>query len=148
MSTATAAVQFCTFRLDGLTFGVEVDRVQEVIRSQELTVVPLANPVVQGLINLRGQIVTALDLRRRLELPVRPDDRKPMNIVVRTATGELSLLVDEIGDVVDVDEATFESAPETLSGVARELIVGAYKLEDRLLLVLDTERAVALPAVV
>jgi purine-binding chemotaxis protein CheW len=140
--------QYCTFRLDELTFGVEVERVQEVLRAQELTGVPLANPVVEGLINLRGQIVTALDLRRRLALPPRPDGRDPMNIVVRTPTGSLSLLVDEIGDVVDVDEATFEGPPETLQGVARELIVGAYKLDDRLLLVLDTDTAVRLPVAV
>jgi purine-binding chemotaxis protein CheW len=139
--------QFCTFRLDTLLFGIEVARVQEVIRSQELTGVPLANPVVEGLINLRGQIVTALDLRRRLELPARPEGRLPMNIVVRTGTGELSLLVDEIGEVVDVDGSTFESAPETLVGVAKELITGAYKLSDGLLLVLDTERVVRLPSV-
>lgn len=142
MSTPT---QYCTFRLDTLLFGVEVDRVQEVLRAQELTGVPLANPVVEGLINLRGQIVTALDLRRRLQLPPRTDARQPMNIVVRTATGGLSLLVDEIGDVVDVDEATFEGPPETLEGVARDLIRGAYKLEGQLLLVLDTERVVHLP---
>lgn len=144
----TSPLQFCTFSLDNLLFGIEVGQVQEVIRSLELTSVPLANEVVQGLINLRGQIVTALDLRLRLELPSRPEDRQPMNIVVRVGGGVLSLLVDEIGDVVDVDEASFEAAPETLEGVARELITGAYKLEDRLLLVLDTERAVALPAVV
>jgi purine-binding chemotaxis protein CheW len=140
--------QFCTFRLAHLTFGIEVDRVQEVIKTQPMTGVPLAHDVVRGLINLRGQIVTALDLRRRLDLEPRPDDEQPMNIVVRTAAGELSLLVDAIGDVVDVDESTFEGPPETLDGVARELIVGAYKLEDKLLLVLDTERAVVLPTMV
>lgn len=145
MTTPTAK-QFCTFELAHLTFGIEVDRVQEVIRTLPMTVVPLANDVVRGLINLRGQIVTALDLRRRLSLEPRPDDELPMNIVVRTSTGELSLLVDAIGDVVDVDEATFEGPPETLDGVARELIVGAYKLEGKLLLVLDTDRAVQLPA--
>ncbi len=138
--------QYCTFTLAGLLFGIEVDRVQEVIRSLELTTVPLANDVVEGLINLRGQIVTALDLRRRLELPPRTDGEQPMNIVVRVGDGALSLLVDEIGDVVDVDEDSFEAAPETLEGVARELIRGAYKLDGRLLLVLDTDRAVALPA--
>ncbi len=137
--------QYCTFRLAELTFGVEVERVQEVLRGQDLTSVPLASPVVEGLINLRGQIVTALDLRRRLELEERPADQRPMNIVVRTVTGSLSLLVDEIGDVVDVDDATFEAPPETLRGVARELIVGAYKLDGRLLLVLDTDTAVQLP---
>lgn len=145
MSTPTAK-QFCTFQLAHLTFGIEVDRVQEVIRTLPMTAVPLAHDVVCGLINLRGQIVTALDLRRRLALEPRADDEQPMNIVVRTATGELSLLVDAIGDVVDVDEATFEGPPETLDGVARELIVGAYKLERKLLLVLDTDRAVQLPA--
>lgn len=139
--------QFCTFQLDGLMFGIEVDRVQEAIRAQPMTGVPLANHVVEGLINLRGQIVTAVDLRRRLELSVRPDDQTPMNIVVRAGGGVLSLLVDQIGDVVDVDESAFEAPPETLDGIARELIVGAYKLDDCLLLVLDTERAVQLPTV-
>ncbi|MFP4635623.1 MAG: chemotaxis protein CheW [Nitriliruptoraceae bacterium] len=138
--------QYCSFQLAHLTFGIEVERVQEVMRSQTLTKVPLADPVVRGLINLRGQIVTALDLRRRLELPEPGAEHQPMNIVVRTAAGELSLLVDAIGDVVDVDDEDFERPPETLEGVARELITGAYKLPDRLLLVLDTDRAVELPA--
>jgi len=134
--------QFCTFLLDGLLFGVEVQEVQEVIRYQAITHVPLAPPVIQGLINLRGQIVTAIDLRRRLELPELPDDRRPMNVVVRTGEDVISLLVDEIGDVVNVEEDTFERPPETLTGLARQLIRGAYKLENRLLLNLDTQKAV------
>jgi purine-binding chemotaxis protein CheW len=136
--------QFCTFYLDKLFFGVEVQQVQEVIRYQEMTRVPLASRVVQGLINLRGQIVTALDLRRRLELSDRPADRLPMNVVVRTDDGPMSLLVDDIGDVVEVEEETFERPPETLQGVARDLIRGAYKLKGQLLLPLDTVKAVAL----
>lgn len=136
--------QFCTFFLDGLYFGVEVHKVQEVIRYQEMTRVPLAPHVVRGLINLRGQIVTAIDLRRRLGLTERPGDRLPMNVVVRGDDGAMSMLVDEIGDVVEVEEETFERPPETLSGLARELIRGAYKLKDRLLLTLDTEAAVHL----
>ncbi|HKI31567.1 MAG TPA: chemotaxis protein CheW [Gemmataceae bacterium] len=134
--------QFCTFVLDGLYFGVEVKKVQEVIRYQEMTRVPLAPKVVRGLINLRGQIVTAIDLRRRLELAERPADRLPMNVVVRGDDGAMSLLVDEIGDVVEVQEDSFERPPETLNGVARDLIRGAYKLKDRLLLMLDTEKTV------
>lgn len=140
-----AATEYCTFRLADLTFGIEVQRVQEVIRPQALTAVPRANRVVEGLINLRGQIVTAVDLRRRLEMPERPDDTPGMNVVVRTGDGALSLLVDEIGDVVHVDESTFETPPDTLEGVARELIVGAYKLEARLLLILDVDQTVRLP---
>jgi purine-binding chemotaxis protein CheW len=138
--------QFCTFFLDGLFFGVGVQKVQEVIRFQEMTRVPQAPPVVGGLINLRGQIVTALDLRRRLELREREAGQRPMNVVVRTDDGVVSLLVDEIGDVVEVDQESFEPPPETLRGVARELVLGVYKLKERLLLLLDTERVVNLEA--
>jgi purine-binding chemotaxis protein CheW len=128
-----------------LFFGVEVLKVQEVIRYQEMTRVPLAPRMIEGLINLRGQIVTAIDLRRRLELPPRAEGRLPMNVVVRTDDGAVSLLVDEIGDVVEIQDDTYERPPETLNGVARELIQGVYKLKERLLLILDTEKTVAVP---
>ena len=139
------ATQYCTFYVDGLCFGIGVREVQEVIRYQEMTRVPLAAPVVRGLINLRGQIVTAIDLRRRLELTDRADDTEvhPMNLVVRTDDGVVSLLVDEIGEVVEVAEDSFERPPPTLAGVARELVRGVYKQQDSLLLVLDTARAVS-----
>lgn len=133
--------QVATFMLDQLYFGVEVLKVQEVIKYQELTRIPLAPPVVEGLINLRGQIVTAIELRRRLGLSPRAAGELPMNVVVRTADGVVSLLVDQIGDVVEVAEAQFEAAPDTLSGPTRDLVRGVYKLKDRLLLLLDAERA-------
>ncbi len=134
--------QYCTFYLDGHYFGLDVLRVQEIIRYQPMTRVPLASPAVKGLINLRGQIVTALDLRRRLGLCERPSGQEPLNVVVQTSDGAVSLLVDEIGDVLEVAENLFERPPETLANSARELIRGAYKLPDRLLLILDPERAV------
>jgi purine-binding chemotaxis protein CheW len=137
--------QLCTFHVDRLFFGVEVLDVQEVIRHQEMTRVPLASPEVSGLINLRGQIVTALDLRRRLGLADRAAsddaDGAPLNVVVTTSEGPVSLLVDEIGDVLEVDEDDREPAPPTLDARARDLISGIYKLEGRLLLVLDVDRA-------
>jgi purine-binding chemotaxis protein CheW len=133
--------QFCTFYLDKLLFGVELGGVQEVIRSLDMTRVPLAPDVVGGLINLRGQIVTAVDLRRRLELEARAPEMLPMNVVVRTEDGAVSLLVDEIGDVVEVEEAAFEPPPETLRGAARKMILGVHKLENSLLHVLDTQKA-------
>jgi purine-binding chemotaxis protein CheW len=139
-------MQYCTFLLDSHLFGIEVMQIQEVIRYQRMTRVPLAPSVVEGLINLRGQIVTAVDLRRRLELPERPAGQVPMNIVVRTDDNAVSLLVDEIGEVVEVQEDQFETPPETLRGPARDLITGAYKLADRLLLVLDTARTVCVGA--
>ena len=135
--------QFATFFVDGLFFGVEVEKVQEVLRHQEMTRVPLAPPVVRGLINLRGQIVTALDLRRRLELAEASPDRLPMNVVIRTADGPVSLLVDEIDDVVEAGDETFESPPDTLKSSARALIRGVHKLSDRLMHILDTEKAVS-----
>jgi purine-binding chemotaxis protein CheW len=133
--------QFCTFYLDKLLFGVELRSVQEVIRSLDMTQVPLAPKVVSGLINLRGQIVTAVDLRRQLELEPRPAGMLAMNVVVRSDDGSVSLLVDEIGDVVEVEETTFEPPPETLRGSARTMILGVHKLDDRLLHVLDIQKA-------
>ena len=130
---------FCTFCIDNLLFGIEVLRIQEVIRAQKMTRVPRSNPVVRGLMNLRGQIVTALDLRLRLGLPERREDKPLMNVVIRAADGPVSLLVDDIGDVLEVDSRKFESAPETLQGPMRALIRGVYKLEGQLLLALNVE---------
>jgi purine-binding chemotaxis protein CheW len=134
------ARQFCTFYLDKLLFGVESQRIQEVMREVELTAVPLAPVEVRGLMNLRGQIVAALDLRCRLDLPPRPDERPPMCVVVRTSEGALSLLVDDIGDVVEVEEESFERPPETLRGGVRDVILGVHKLDKQLLHVLDTDK--------
>ena len=140
--------QFCTFYLDGHFFGVEVEKVQEVIRYQEMTRVPRAPAVVSGLINLRGQIVTAVELRRRLGMPERDPSRLPMNVVVRSSDGIVSLLVDEIGDVQEVPQDLFEPPPPTLTGEERELIQGAFKLDHQLLLTLDIERACQIPEAV
>jgi purine-binding chemotaxis protein CheW len=135
--------QLCTFFLEDLFFGVEVEKVQEVIRYQEMTHIPLAPAVIAGLINLRGQIVTAIDLRRQLELPARTKEQLPMNVVIRREDGPISLLVDEIGDVVEVEEDSFEDPPDTLEARRREFLRGIYKLKEKLLLLLDTEKAVS-----
>lgn len=132
-----ALLQLCTFTLDELWFGIPVDGVQEVVRDLKLTPVPLAVSAVRGLLNLRGQIVTAIDLRRRLEMPERDDERPPIHVVVRTDDGLISLLADRIGDVVTVSSDTRDNPPPTLQGAARELIRGAYQMPNRLLLELD-----------
>jgi purine-binding chemotaxis protein CheW len=144
VTTATRAQQFTTFTLDGHLFGVEVETVQEVIRYQDTTRIPLAPDAVGGLINLRGQVITALDLRKRLGLPQRPADEQPMNVVVRTDEGVVSLLVDKIGDVIETDNAHFEVPPDTMTAQARELIRGAFKLDGALLLALDVPATVEL----
>ncbi|MFO0869725.1 MAG: chemotaxis protein CheW [Pirellulales bacterium] len=135
--------QFCTFYLGEHCYGLDVLKVQEIVRQQVLTRVPLAHPVVRGLINLRGQIVTAIDLRRRLDLPDRAVDAESVNVVIQTDDGAVSLLVDEIGDVLEVNEEQFEPPPETLQGSLREVTRGAYKLPDRLLVILDPELIVS-----
>lgn len=140
------ALQFSTFTVGGLYCGIDVLKVQEVMRYHAMTKVPLAPAVVEGLINLRGEIVTALDLRKRMGLPPRAEGARPMNVVVRTETGVVSLFVDEIGDVVDVKEEDFEKPPETVSSADGCLILGVYKMKGRLLHVLDTEKAVLVPA--
>jgi purine-binding chemotaxis protein CheW len=139
-----SARQLCTFYVGDGYFGIPVEQVQEVVRPQPITPVPLAPKVVRGLINLRGQILTAIDLRYRLGLGEPGDPAKLMNVVVRTDDSPVSFLVDEIGEVLDVDEGCFESPPETLQGEMRELIGGAYKLDGRLLLALCTERTISI----
>jgi purine-binding chemotaxis protein CheW len=136
--------QFCSFFLDGLRFGVDVQKVQEVVPYQEMTRVPLAPPTVRGLLNLRGQIITGIDLRRRLELADRPVDRLPMNVVLRGEDCPVSFLVDEIGEVIEVDADSGEPPPDTLRGRVRELIQRVYPLADELLLVLDTGKTLDL----
>jgi purine-binding chemotaxis protein CheW len=139
-----SARQLCTFYVGDGYFGIPVEQVQEVVRPQPITPVPLAPKVVRGLINLRGQILTAIDLRYRLGLGEPGDPAKLMNVVVRTDDSPVSFLVDEIGEVLDVDEDCFENPPETLQGEMRELIGGAYKLDGRLLLALSAERTISI----
>jgi purine-binding chemotaxis protein CheW len=136
--------QYCTFMVDDLFFGVEVLRVQEVIKYQSMTSIPLSPKTVEGLINLRGQIVTAIDLRSRLELDDWEEGEEPMNVVIRTDEGAVSLLVDEIGDVLELTEDTLEPPPPTIHGVARDLVTGVHKLPDQLLLILDTEKVITI----
>ncbi len=135
------SIQMCTFTLDRYLFGVDVRQVQEVLRSQPMTRVPLAPTLVRGLINLRGQIVTAFDLRERLGLKPRDPDVLPMNVVLRKDEGPVALLVDDIGDVVELDESKLERPPSTLRGPAAELVRRVVQMPGALLCVMDTDRA-------
>ena len=135
--------QLATFVIDGAHYGVDVVLVQEALRSQVRTSVPLAPPGIAGLVNLRGEVVLSVDLRVRLGLTPLTVDADPMMVVVQVDGEPVSLLVDEVGDVVDVEEDQFETPPDTLAPELRELIVGAYKLPSGLLLALDVARATA-----
>jgi purine-binding chemotaxis protein CheW len=132
---------YATVRVGEMTCGVDALVVQEVLRHQHMTRVPLAPAEVCGLINLRGQVVTAIDLRQRLGLTPRGEHQESMNLVVRTEEGAVSLLVDAIGDVISVDEDLLEPPPGTLEPEAAALVTGVYKLDTGLLLTLDVELA-------
>src|SRR5262245_2958418 len=110
-----------------------------------MTRVPLAPPTIQGLLNLRGQIVTGINLRRRLELPERTSDNLPMNVVLGGEDRPVSFLVDRIGEVIEVAADAWERPPETLQGKVRDLIQGVCPLEDELLLILHTAKTLDLP---
>lgn len=134
--------QYVTFQVADCLYGVDVAGVQEVLPPQPRTPTPLSPATVAGLVNLRGQVVLAVDLRERLALPPRPDE-EPMMVVVRIGSETVSLLVDRIGEVVTVDPETFAELPETLPVATRTLIRGAHRLPGRLLLVLDVDQAAA-----
>ena len=134
------SLQLCTFYLNGAMYGIDVGRVQEVLRWQEVTPVPLGPEVLRGLLNLRGNIVSTLDLRRRLGLPDATAEIKPANVVVHTPAGIMSLLVDRIGDIVEVSTEQYEPAPEAIESRRRQMIRGVYKLDGGLLLALDIDK--------
>jgi purine-binding chemotaxis protein CheW len=142
--------QLCTFKVGDLFFGIDVLSIQEVLRPQPITHVPLAPSVsvIRGLINLRGQILTAIDLRERLGLPAAPAEMEGMNVVVQLPDGAVSLLVDQVGEVLNLAEEQFETKPPTLRGAVSEVISGVYKLKDRLLLLLDVPSAVTIPTAI
>ena len=144
----TTGKQYTTFYVGKMMFGIDVHLVQEIIRYQEMTPVPLSSPVVRGLINLRGQIITAIDLRRRLQLADADENSpRPMNVVIRLADETFSLLVDKIGDVIETSDIPFEQTPPTLDPDLKKMVNGVYKLNDGLLLALTPEKVVDLTTI-
>ncbi len=136
-SATTAGRQFVSFLIDGELMGVPVSVVQEVLTAQQIAATPLARQEVAGLLNLRGQIVTAVNLRRRLGLPDRGDGQPSMNVVVRCHGESFSLLVDDVGDVITVDGLRSEPPPRTLDARWRALVQGVFRLEQGLFVILD-----------
>ncbi len=135
---------YCTFRVGGLLVGVDVERVQEILHDPELTPVPLAHDSVVGLLNLRGQIVTAIDARRRLGLDNRNPEERTAHVIVRCRSEAVSLVVDVEDEVVEVEAP--HDVPETFSSDIRQLVTGVHELDSRLLLVLDADRTLSVTA--
>jgi purine-binding chemotaxis protein CheW len=135
---------YATFYLDDQLIGVPVERVQEVLQSVRLTPVPLAPPVVAGLLNLRGQIVVAQDLRVRLGWGPRPAERPSAHAVVRLGAERVSLVFDRVGDVLEVNAMDVEPVPPTMPDAVQSASAGvAKRVGAPLLLLLDLDRATA-----
>ena len=145
MPLVAAKQRYSTFFLNRICFGVRVEKVQEVMEFQTITPIPLAPPVLPGIINLRGQILTTFDLKTRLNLSATELSGQPMMMVIQTAEGPMNLLVDKIGPVLDVDPDLFEPPTETLKPAVRAVTTHVCKLDGQLLLVLDTEQIIRLP---
>ena len=136
--------KICTFYLDNFYFGMDVYQIQEIIRYQDMTHVPLAHATIKGLINMRGQIVTAIDMRQRLGFLASPEETELTNIVIRTEDGSVSFLVDTIGDVIDIPIDFFEPPPENLKGKIRQVVKELCQLDDQLLLIMDIDQVLQL----
>lgn len=129
--------QYVSFRLERQWLGVPVNVVQEVLNPQTIRRVPRAPSEVAGLLNLRGQIVTAVDLRQRLGLPEYQDERGSMNVVVRHGQESFSLLVDDVGDVINVFGHKIEPVPSSLDAQWKAVTKGVFRLEKRLFVILN-----------
>jgi purine-binding chemotaxis protein CheW len=141
---ASTAAAYLTLTVADTLCGVPVLAVRDVLTAQAITRIPLAPAEVAGSLNLRGRIVTAIDLRIRLGLMSRPDGAPGMNVVVEREGELYSLLVDEVGDVVPLPPEGRAAKPPTLDPLWREIAADVYRLEDRLVILLDVERVLAI----
>jgi purine-binding chemotaxis protein CheW len=132
--------EFVTVTVAEQLFGIPVLTVQDVLSAQTIARIPLAPAEVAGSLNLRGRIVTAIDLRTCLAMPMHERPAERMSVVVERAGNLYSLLVDTVGEVLSVDEAVYERNPVTLDPSWREVSDGVYRLDGQLLVVLDVDR--------
>ncbi|MCD8563036.1 MAG: chemotaxis protein CheW [Alphaproteobacteria bacterium] len=132
---------FLTIMIGDQTFGIPVLQVQDVLGEQKVTKIPLAPPEVAGSLNLRGRIVTAINVRKRLGLPENDNKSgKQMSVVVEHDNEFYSLIIDRVGDVLSLTDDTFEKNPSTLDPLWREISSGIYRLSDKLLIVMDVPK--------
>ncbi|QXM25272.1 chemotaxis protein CheW [Elioraea tepida] len=137
---SSASEEFVTLTVGGQLCGIPVLTVRDILGPQSVTRVPLAPPEVAGSLNLRGRIVTAIDLRRRLGLSPAGEGARAMSVVVEVSGEFYSLLVDQVGEVLSLDGETREANPPTLDPRWRSVSSGVFRLQDKLMVVLDVER--------
>ncbi|CAL8979939.1 Chemotaxis protein CheW [Rhodoplanes serenus] len=133
-------IEYVTVMLGEQLFGLPISRVQDVFMLERLTRVPLSQPEIAGVLNLRGRIVTAIDMRRRLGLPKRDDGKKPMAIGIESKGESYGLLIDTVGEVLKLSDGTREPNPVNLDGRLARVSAGVHRLDGQLLVVLDVDR--------
>ncbi len=138
--------EYVTVVIDGQLFGLPISRVQDVFIPERLTRVPLATPEIAGVLNLRGRIVTAIDMRRRLGLPPRSDGRPPLAVGIELWGESYGLLIDSVGEVMKLNDGTREPNPINLDGTLARASAGVHRLEGQLLVILDVDRVLDLAA--
>jgi purine-binding chemotaxis protein CheW len=136
-------VELVTFHLGDLWIGIDIHQVQEIIRLRDLTVVPHAPDFVRGVINLRGEVITIVDLRRILGLGTTPIGPDTQNVIVRSESELIGILVDRVGDVVFAGEDSIEPAPGNMDGPIAQYVDRVHKTRDALLCILETDTALA-----
>jgi purine-binding chemotaxis protein CheW len=140
MSDNLQVTEFVTFTTGGQLFGLPIERVQEVFRPDRITRVPLAGAQIAGVLNLRGRIVTAIDMRNRLELNTREQGRAPMAIGIESGAESFGLLVDALGEVLKLPTAEREANPVNLDRKLARVSAGVFRLDGQLMVVLDVDR--------
>ncbi len=134
------AKDYLTIKIAEQRFGIPVLQVQDVLREQAVTKIPMAPPEVAGSLNLRGRIVTAIDVRKRLGLPPIENGKPCMSVVVEHKNELYSLIIDTVGDVQSLDGRQFEKNPNTLDPIWRDISTGIFQLKDNLLIIVDVSK--------
>lgn len=144
MIDSTRVTEYVTLTTGGQLFGLPIERVQDVFKPSRITHVPLAGAEIAGVLNLRGRIVTAIDMRRRLDLQVRDDGQAPMAIGIELKGESFGLLVDAVGEVLKLPDREREPNPINLDRKLACVSAGVFRLDGQLLVVLDIDRVLDL----
>lgn len=141
IESAAAAThdELLTIYIEDQQFGISILQIQDVLRPQIVTPIPLSSTEIEGALNLRGRIVTAIDVRKRLSLKETAKENK-MSVVVEHENEYFSLLIDRVGDVLKLDRKGFDHVPTTLDPAWKDVATGIYRLDENLLIVLDVAK--------
>jgi len=137
--SGSGSVEYVTVTIAGQLFGMPISRVEDIFMPQSITSVPLSDPEIEGVLNLRGRIVTAINMRKYLGLPQREDGDQSMAVGVEYRGESYGLIIDGVGEVLRLSGKTFESNPTNLDRCWSEISQGVHRLENELMLVLDVE---------